>query len=366
LIFVCLTACLREASFGETIIPYYPPEDILREGYVNKYYLNAEELENNIKSTNVIYEKVQLVDSILQLTQLSSGFNERRLSHYLVKVDGLELKEEWIYYAKDTAKSIIHKSQELFWNNEKAEKQYSRSFDGYYSQEISTSKQYLKDTIWENKTARVYSFSSTENRIYEKADQGEKSFEENGHLIIAEGIGAVSFYTEDSLSKSEKLLVEQMSMKEFELRANHGTHRVAYIDSSSTLDVARKDLLCDDQDNIFDYYNSPTPAGFHDGKGPLKKFVFDKLDQSKIAKESGFLTFRFVINCKGEAGWFTLEQADLDYQKKEFNQKTISHLLDILQSVPSWNHAVINEKDGDAYAYITFKLRDGEIFEILP
>ena len=364
LLLFCLSACFKEASFGEEIIPYYPPSKILKDGYVNKYYLNSEVLENNVKSTNIIYEKVQLKGDNLQLTQYSSGFNKRRESEFGIDSNGLNLIKEKIYFARDSTISEIRKSQELLWDENIAEKEYKRNFKGYYAQEFSSSKQFEKDTMWESRPARKFKYNSLENRQYESGE--DRIIEEKGHLIVAEGLGVVSFYTMDSLSFSEKLLIEQMSMEDFNVLANHGTHRVAYIDSSSTLDKARKDLLCGEQEKIYDYYNSPTPAGFHNGKGPLKQHVSKMFDQSKISKESGFLTFRFVINCQGEAGWFTLEQADLDYQKKEFSETTVRHLLTILQAVPSWNQAVINDEEGDAYAYITFKLKDGEIFEMLP
>ncbi len=361
---VAFGACFQETDFGETFIPFYPPEKILKEGFVNKYYLNTETFENNVKSTNIIYEKFQLKDSTLYRTQYSSGYNVRTKSEFGVNTDGLILKNEMIYFANDSSRTNILKNQELFWDHRMAEKNYSRIFDGYYSQEIHSTKQFIRDTIWENRPAKMYSFISTERRLYEKGDTTNLS--EKGHLIIAEGIGPVSFYTKDSLSQSEKLLIEQLSVTDFEKRANHGTHRVAYIDTSSAIVSAKEDFLCKDRDQIYDYYNSDIPAGFPGGKGPLKKFVFKHLDESKLAKESGFLTFRFVINCKGEADWYTLEQADFDYKPMSFSQSTIDHLLSILQKVPTWHASKIRGELGDAYAYITFKLNDGEIFEMLP
>ena len=123
---------------------------------------------------------------------------------------------------------------------------------------------------------------------------------------------------------------------------------------------------CDKSNKILDYYNTTPYAAFKEGNFELKQVVQKNLNTELLNKESGYLVFRFVINCEGEAGWFTTEEYDLDFQPKQFNKSLRSHLLDVLIGTGPWQPGILNGNSRDAYAYISFKLKNGEIIEILP
>jgi hypothetical protein len=162
-------------------------------------------------------------------------------------------------------------------------------------------------------------------------------------------------------------LIEQIPFKEFQQRANHGVKRVGYIDPRSVLDQGSDFKLCDKQVKVADYYNGQDKrAQYVGGKKAIWELVNQHLDKSKLFNESGYLTLRFIVNCEGEAGWFTMEEADLDFQPKRFHTETIQHFFEILYQHPNWKPCIIREEARDAYTYITFKLKDGEIIEILP
>ncbi len=78
------------------------------------------------------------------------------------------------------------------------------------------------------------------------------------------------------------------------------------------------------------------------------------------------LTYRFVINCEGKAGRFIFKGYDFDYQAKEFPASTWTHLLKILLSLKAWQPCVIHSENSYSYAYLTFKIKDAEIIDILP
>ena len=102
------------------------------------------------------------------------------------------------------------------------------------------------------------------------------------------------------------------------------------------------------------------------GKGGLWEMVENNLDPSLLKGQDGYFTFRFVVNCKGEAGRFTTEESDLKYNKKEFSSELRNHFLEMLLGVPQWESLTINGEPRDAYVYVTFKIKDDEIIEILP
>ena len=54
------------------------------------------------------------------------------------------------------------------------------------------------------------------------------------------------------------------------------------------------------------------------------------------------------------------------YQPLKFEEETIEHLYGILRKLEEWRPVVINEEARDAYFYITFKIEDGKITDILP
>ncbi len=72
------------------------------------------------------------------------------------------------------------------------------------------------------------------------------------------------------------------------------------------------------------------------------------------------------MNCKGEAGRFVTEQADLDFQPKEFNPATVAHCCELLKGLKDWDATHINKETIDAVFYFTFKLRSGVLKDILP
>ena len=173
-------------------------------------------------------------------------------------------------------------------------------------------------------------------------------------------------YFESKTGKNWTELVEQIPIEQFQKMANHGRHRLAYIDPEKTMDEATDFKICNER--IADYYNHdighfPILKG---GKNAMQKLLNTQLDKTKLFKESGYLTFRFVVNCEGVAGRFITEQTDLDFQGKTFNPETVSHLYEIVKNIKDWRTTMIRKEARDAYAYITFKLNDGEIIELLP
>ncbi len=121
--------------------------------------------------------------------------------------------------------------------------------------------------------------------------------------------------------------------------------------------------LCDEK-RIFQYYN-PERATYSEGKNGLRKFVLSNY-VNKGYSDSGYLNFRFIINCKGEAGRYVFHENDLELNPKPFNKDLVKQLLKITTQLKKWNPNYVQEEFRDSYMYISYRIENGEITEIIP
>jgi hypothetical protein len=126
----------------------------------------------------------------------------------------------------------------------------------------------------------------------------------------------------------------------------------------------KKDLLFAKIIYIYEYYNSFPHGGFKYGKKAFRDFVMTKFRYE--GTDSGFLTVRFVVNCHGAAGRYQIVENDLNYKPTQLNESLVSKLFLITQEVKEWRTIKFDNQPKDYYFYITYKLKDGKITEILP
>lgn len=94
----------------------------------------------------------------------------------------------------------------------------------------------------------------------------------------------------------------------------------------------------------------------------MSKYKYKQAYGSK----SGFITIRFVVNCKGDTDRFRVFELDDHYQNTKFEPEMIHHLLDIVRSLDAW---IPGSRDGqiyDSYFRITFKIHNSKIILIKP
>ena len=88
--------------------------------------------------------------------------------------------------------------------------------------------------------------------------------------------------------------------------------------------VSENFKICDST-RIVDYYNYLIGDSIHrrtqyiTNKNGLRKEVLSKY-VNKDYKDSGYLNFRFIVNCKGEAGAYVIHENDLDLNPKKLIQ----------------------------------------------
>lgn len=115
----------------------------------------------------------------------------------------------------------------------------------------------------------------------------------------------------------------------------------------------------------FQYYNTSKGLEFKGEKITIEK----KLEQENIRSSkdaNGYITIRFVVNCEGKTGMFRVQAMNEKYQKIDFHEKFINQLLDFTKQLNGW---IPKEYDGhkiDYYQYLTYKIENGKVSEILP
>lgn len=115
---------------------------------------------------------------------------------------------------------------------------------------------------------------------------------------------------------------------------------------------------------VFQYYNFNGVA--FEGEKPAIEDHFRSIRGKRYGNESGFVTIRFIVNCKGETGRFRVEQMDANFQTHKLSSGLVDDLLQLTKSLRGWTPAAYEGESCDYYQYLSFKIEDGRLLEILP
>lgn len=143
---------------------------------------------------------------------------------------------------------------------------------------------------------------------------------------------------------------------------NKISHSADYIDPSKAL-LNDNFNVCD-EDNIYQYYN-PERATYSKGKYGIRKHIMSNY-KNKNYSDSGYLNFRFVINCKGETGRYVIHENNLNLEPTTFNEDLKNQLFKLTSELKKWNPNFSHQKFRDSYMYISYRIENGKITEILP
>lgn len=125
-----------------------------------------------------------------------------------------------------------------------------------------------------------------------------------------------------------------------------------------------KDFSICNKNFILQYYN-PERATYSEGKNGLRSFILSNYI-NKNYNDSGYLNFRFIINCKGEAGCYVIHENDLNLKPKKFSNDLKNQLFHLTTQLKKWNPNYYNNEYRDSYMYISYRIENGEITEIIP
>ena len=344
---------------------FHPGPKQLKEGIVNKYYYHFKSDNGHVHTTDIQYRLYRQTDlQTLSVLLLNSALEPNQRIQF--GIDGAEMlvREECRFFRGDTVRSAISRPGHSHWAGGTAVYASTTRYSNGYTQAVQAERKFLKDSVIWNRPARIFIVQRQLSGTRE-GQEPDTSAETIREIYVA-GIGLFSAEGTVPDGRIRLELVEQIPAAGLEQRRQQVPKRVAWIDPVTAIDARSTFRPCQPEDEIIDYYNGEPNAGFPGGKQALRTAVLQRLDPLLLGQASGYLTFRFVVNCAGEAGWFVTEQADLDFRPTTFPPQTIGHLYNILSGIGPWQACVWRGKAVDAYFYVTFKLQDGELIEMLP
>ncbi|MFN0034073.1 MAG: hypothetical protein ACKVUS_03335 [Saprospiraceae bacterium] len=120
------------------------------------------------------------------------------------------------------------------------------------------------------------------------------------------------------------------------------------------------------ESNIPQYYSLDV-AGFDGEKPAIERYFKQNFKTEKgWAKENGYVTIRFVVNCNGLTGRFRVMEMGQDYLAKKFPPTLSDHLLQLCKQMKGWLPGKSESIPYDYYQYLTFTIANGEIARITP
>ena len=148
----------------------------------------------------------------------------------------------------------------------------------------------------------------------------------------------------------------------FEVDKNKYSKNVEYIDPEKAL--FNEGFQVCNEDKIGQYYNL-NQATYSKGKNGLRTCILSNY-VNKGYNSSGYLNIRFIINCKGETGRYIIHENNLDLEPTQLDKEMVTQLFELTRRLKKWNPIRSKEKTWDSYMYISYRIENGEIIEILP
>lgn len=120
------------------------------------------------------------------------------------------------------------------------------------------------------------------------------------------------------------------------------------------------------EDYSFFYYQVENTSHLYQGEKPAIVKAFDDIDLPIMDQNDGYVTIKFLVNCRAETGRFRVEQVDFDYKDKKFEGELVTLLLEITKQLDGWLPGIKEGFKCDYYKYLTFKIINNQIVDILP
>ena len=139
----------------------------------------------------------------------------------------------------------------------------------------------------------------------------------------------------------------------------HASH---YIDPETAL-LNEGFTVCN-ENRIAQYYNTPE-LPYPKGKNGFRDYINLAYVNNNYS-DSGYLNIRFIINCEGEVGRFVIHENNLDLEPNAFNEDLKSQLFKLTSEIKGWKPIVLYDNVRDSYMYVSYRIENGEITEIIP
>jgi hypothetical protein len=121
--------------------------------------------------------------------------------------------------------------------------------------------------------------------------------------------------------------------------------------------------VCDEKKIVQDYSVGTKFEG--ERKALIDYFTKGFVYKNNYSGNSGYITIRFIVNCKGESGRFRVYQLNEDFQENKFHPELVNHFLQQLKEVKGWIPGNYKKVDYDSYDHIVFKIENGKLKDVL-
>lgn len=348
----------------EPILNYFSPQKVMEEGFANKYYHHFTPYDKNQeKRTRIGYTSAKLNDKgVFSLKYFDAGLKIQVWQYYHFQGSKLHLDSAY-YRSDDDTMAVEIEAGAVKDFSDNSSSFYKESYQYEEQEHQYISHQYrLSDTLIDGQEGRHFFF----NRSYRNLEKDSTLNDWKAREIYLARRGFYYGWEQGTEGLYETELIEQMPLADFLERQQHQQKRVAYIDPEKNMGSQSDFKLCGSTANIADYYNGDPDAGFMDGHRALRQQLESSLDPQLWQDFEGLLTFRFVISCEAKVGRFKAEAYDFNYQKQALPETLTKALFEFYCGIDRWQPTIIKDEARDAYAYITLKIKDGEIVDILP
>ncbi|WP_456441208.1 hypothetical protein [Psychroserpens sp.] len=135
-----------------------------------------------------------------------------------------------------------------------------------------------------------------------------------------------------------------------------------YIDPETAL-LNERFIVCN-ENYILQYYNTQE-LPYPNKKNGFRNYINLAYVNNNYS-DSGYLNIRFIINCEGEVGRFVIHENNLDLEPNTFNKDLKNQLFKLTSEAKGWKPIFLHDEDRDSYMYVSYRIENGEITEIIP
>ena len=83
-------------------------------------------------------------------------------------------------------------------------------------------------------------------------------------------------------------------------------------------------------------------------------------------EQSGFLTVRFIVNCRSEPICFNIYEMDETYQKTPFDADVKKQLITFIEKLGGWKQVEYEGKPSNYFYYLHFNIKKGNFINVSP
>ena len=138
---------------------------------------------------------------------------------------------------------------------------------------------------------------------------------------------------------------------------------IGYIDQSKAL-LNDKYELCN-EGSIYHTYSGASLKAYKGDKKQFRDAINSTFNKNEYT-DSGYVNFRFLVNCEGNAGWFEIIEMDLDLNETSLNANMVNELLEFTSKPGQWNVISYDNKPQNYYMYVSYRIENGKVTEIIP